>query len=157
MVMLDEPVNGLDPDGVLWIRNLLRQLANEGRTVFLSSHLMTEMELIADQLIIIGRGRIMADTTMREFIAASSANRVRVVSPGVAELQSRLADRVTSSELIEPNVLLLSGLDAAHIGQEAFAAGLVLHELTPLSASLEEAFMELTKDSVEFHTDGVAA
>ncbi|MDP2013180.1 MAG: ABC transporter ATP-binding protein, partial [Actinomycetota bacterium] len=115
------------------------------------------MELIADQLIIIGRGRIMADTTMREFIAASSANRVRVVAPAAAQLQSLLEGRVTSSELIEPNVLVLSGMDSAEIGQEAFAAGLVLHELTPLSASLEEAFMELTKDSVEFHTDGAAA
>ena len=157
MVMLDEPVNGLDPDGVLWIRNLLRQLANEGRTVFLSSHLMTEMELIADQLIIIGRGRILADTAMHEFIAASSANRVRVVSPSAAQLQERLQARVASSELVEPNVLVLSGLGSAEIGQEAFAAGIVLHELTPLSASLEEAFMELTKDSVQFQTDGAAA
>ncbi|HBJ73775.1 MAG TPA: multidrug ABC transporter ATP-binding protein [Actinobacteria bacterium] len=157
MVMLDEPVNGLDPDGVLWIRNLLRQLADEGRTVFLSSHLMTEMELIADQLIIIGRGRIMADTSMREFIAASSANRVRVVSPGAAELKNRLETRANESELVDSGVLVVSGLSSAEIGQEAFAAGIVLHELTPLSASLEEAFMELTRDSVQFHTDGAAA
>jgi len=157
MVMLDEPVNGLDPDGVLWIRNLLRQLADEGRTVFLSSHLMTEMELIADQLIIIGRGRIMADTSMREFIAASSANRVRVVSPGAAELKNRLETRANESELVDSGVLVISGLSSAEIGQEAFAAGIVLHELTPLSASLEEAFMELTRDSVQFHTDGAAA
>lgn len=157
MVMLDEPVNGLDPDGVLWIRNLLRQLADEGRTVFLSSHLMTEMELIADQLIIIGRGRIMADTSMREFIDASSANRVRVVSPGAAELKNRLETRANESELLDSGVLVISGLSSAEIGQEAFAAGIVLHELTPLSASLEEAFMELTRDSVQFHTDGAAA
>ena len=157
MVMLDEPVNGLDPDGVLWIRNLLRQLADEGRTVFLSSHLMTEMELIADQLIIIGRGQIMADTSMREFIAASSANRVRVVSPGAAELKNRLETRANESELVDSGVLVISGLSSAEIGQEAFAAGIVLHELTPLSASLEEAFMELTRDSVQFHTDGAAA
>ena len=157
MVMLDEPVNGLDPDGVLWIRNLLRQLADEGRTVFLSSHLMTEMELIADQLIIIGRGRIMADTSMREFIAASSANRVRVVSPAAAELKNRLEARANASELLDSGVLVISGLSSAEIGQEAFAAGIILHELTPLNASLEEAFMELTRDSVQFHTDGAAA
>jgi len=157
MVMLDEPVNGLDPDGVLWIRNLLRQLADEGRTVFLSSHLMTEMELIADQLIIIGRGRILADTSMREFIANSSANRVRVVSPSAVDLKDRLQGRATGLELLEPNVLLVSGLGSAEIGQDAFSAGFVLHELTPLSASLEEAFMELTKDSVQFQTDGAAA
>ena len=157
MVMLDEPVNGLDPDGVMWIRNLLRQLANEGRTVFLSSHLMSEMELIADQLIVIGRGRILADTTMRGFIASSSANRVRVVSPRASELMARLEGRATNCTLVEPTILELSGLDSAEIGEEAFAAGIVLHELSPLSASLEEAFMELTKDSVEFHTDGAAA
>ncbi len=157
MVMLDEPVNGLDPDGVLWIRNLLRQLAEEGRTVFLSSHLMTEMELIADQLIIIGRGRILADTPMNEFIAASSANRVRVVSPGAAELKSRLESRATQTELLDSEQLVISGLSSAEIGQEAFTAGIVLHELTPLTASLEEAFMELTRDSLEFHTDGAAA
>ncbi len=157
MVMLDEPVNGLDPDGVLWIRNLLRQLADEGRTVFLSSHLMTEMELIADQLIIIGRGKILADTTMREFIAASSANRVRVVTPGAAELRLRLEARARECKLQDSGALVISGLSAAEIGQEAFEAGIVLHELTPLTASLEEAFMELTRDSVQFHTDGAAA
>ncbi|MDO9485152.1 MAG: ABC transporter ATP-binding protein [Actinomycetota bacterium] len=157
MVMLDEPVNGLDPDGVLWIRNLLRQLADEGRTVFLSSHLMTEMELIADQLIIIGRGKILADTTMREFIAASSANRVRVATPGAAELRLRLESRSIDCELLDTGALIVSGVSAADIGQEAFAAGIVLHELTPLAASLEEAFMELTRDSVQFHTDGAAA
>ncbi|MDO8731055.1 MAG: ABC transporter ATP-binding protein [Actinomycetota bacterium] len=157
IVMLDEPVNGLDPDGVLWMRNLLRQLADEGRTVFLSSHLMTEMELIADQLIIIGRGRILADTTMTEFIAASSANRVRVVSPGAAELRSRLEGRAAASEMLDSGALVISGLSSVEIGEEAFAAGIMLHELTPLSASLEEAFMELTRDSLQFHTDGAAA
>jgi len=108
-------------------------------------------------LIIIGRGQIMADTSMREFIAASSANRVRVVSPGAAELKNRLETRANESELVDSGVLVISGLSSAEIGQEAFAAGIVLHELTPLSASLEEAFMELTRDSVQFHTDGAAA
>lgn len=157
MVMLDEPVNGLDPDGVLWIRNLLRQLADEGRTVFLSSHLMTEMELIADHLIIIGRGKIMADTTMREFIDASSANRVRVQSPDAPALQRLIQERAATTEIVESGALVVSGLQAAEIGHVAFTAGIELHELTPLSASLEEAFMELTRDSVQFHTDGAAA
>jgi len=157
IVMLDEPVNGLDPDGVLWIRNLLRQLADEGRTVFLSSHLMTEMELIADHLIIIGRGKIMADTTMREFIDASSTNRVRVQSPDAAALQRLLQERAAVTELLESGALVVSGLQAAEIGHAAFAAGIELHELTALSASLEEAFMELTRESVQFHTDGAAA
>lgn len=157
MVMLDEPVNGLDPDGVLWIRNLLRQLANEGRTVFLSSHLMSEMELIADQLIIIGRGRIMADTSMRDFIDSSSMNRVKVVSPKAAELKQVLEGRAALAELSDSGELIISGMPAADVGEAAFAAGILLHELTPLNASLEEAFMELTRDSVQFHTDGAAA
>ncbi|MDD2817391.1 MAG: ATP-binding cassette domain-containing protein [Candidatus Nanopelagicales bacterium] len=157
IVMLDEPVNGLDPDGVLWIRNLLRALADEGRTVFLSSHLMTEMELIADQLIIIGRGKILADTTMTQFIESWSSNRVRVLCSDAAALQGVLADRANGFELDHHGALIVTGLQAAEIGQAAFGAGIVVLELTPLSVSLEAAFMELTKDSVQFHTGEVAA
>jgi ABC-2 type transport system ATP-binding protein len=157
IVMLDEPVNGLDPDGVLWIRHLLRKLAEEGRTVFLSSHLMSEMELIADQLIIIGRGKILADTTMSAFIDSWSTNRVRVVAPGIADLEPLLSAGSTSIIVESSDTLICSGIDASVIGQTAFAAGIVLHELTPLSVSLEEAFMELTKDSVQFHTGENAA
>lgn len=157
IVMLDEPVNGLDPDGVLWIRRLLRQLADEGRTVFLSSHLMTEMELIADDLIIIGRGQILANTSMTDFISSWSSLRVRVVTPEAAALQGVLASRASDSELLDSGALVVTGVEAAVIGQAAFDAGIPVHELTPLSVSLEDAFMELTRDSVQFHTGEVAA
>ena len=155
--MLDEPVNGLDPDGVLWIRTLLRALADEGRTVFLSSHLMTEMELIADQLIIIGRGKILADTSMKQFIESWSSNRVRVLVSDASALQGVIADRAQSFEIDADGALLVTGMNAADIGNAAFAAGLAVLELTPLHVSLEKAFMELTKDSVQFHTGEVAA
>ena len=157
IVMLDEPVNGLDPDGVLWIRTLLRTLADEGRTVFLSSHLMTEMELIADQLIIIGRGKILADTSMTQFIESWSSNRVRVMTSDVVALQGVLTGRAQAFEIDHHGALIVTGLHAAQIGQAAFDAGLVVLELTPLAVSLEQAFMELTKDSVQFHTGEVAA
>jgi ABC-2 type transport system ATP-binding protein len=157
IVMLDEPVNGLDPDGVLWIRTLLRSLADEGRTVFLSSHLMTEMELIADQLIIIGRGSILADTTMTQFITSWSSNRVRVLSSENAALQTLLSVGADAIEIDQHGALIVTGLSAAQIGQTAFDAGIAIFELTPMSVSLEEAFMELTKDSVQFHTGEVAA
>jgi ABC-2 type transport system ATP-binding protein len=155
--MLDEPVNGLDPDGVLWIRTLLRTLSDEGRTVFLSSHLMTEMELIADQLIIIGRGKILADTSMTQFIESWSSNRVRVMTSDVSALQGVLTGRAQAIERDHHGALIVSGLHAAEIGQAAYEAGLVVLELTPLAVSLEQAFMELTKDSVQFHTGEVAA
>ena len=151
IVMLDEPVNGLDPDGILWIRTLLKDLASDGRTVFLSSHLMSELELTAEHLIVIGRGRILADMGMAEFIAASSTTRVRVVSPDASALRDLLAApgvTVASSEL---GVLDVEGLEARRIGEIATEHRLTLHELTPVAASLEEAFMELTRDSVEYH------
>ena len=151
IVMLDEPVNGLDPDGILWIRNLLKELATEGRTVFLSSHLMSEMELTAEHLIVIGRGRIIADTSMADFIAASSSNRVRVVSPHATSLRNLLVDDGISITSSEPGVLDIEGVPAARVGDVAAEHGLTLHELTTVEASLEQAFMELTRDSVEFH------
>jgi len=151
IVMLDEPVNGLDPDGILWIRNLLKELAAEGRTVFLSSHLMSEMELTAEHLIVIGRGRIIADTSMTDFIAASSSNRVRVVSPHATSLRNLLVDDGITITSVEPGVLDIEGVLAARIGDVAAEHGLTLHELTTVEASLEQAFMELTRDSVEFH------
>ena len=137
VVMLDEPVNGLDPDGILWIRNLLKELAAEGRTVFLSSHLMSEMEQTAEHLIVIGRGRIIADTSMH-------------VSPHAASLRDLLvADgvRITSDE---SGVLDIEGVPAWRVGDVAAEHGLTLHELSAVGASLEEAFMELTRDAVEF-------
>ena len=157
IVMLDEPVNGLDPDGVLWIRTLLRALADEGRTVFLSSHLMTEMELIADQLIIIGRGKILADTSMKQFIDSWSSNRVRVIASDISALQGVLAASAQSFEIDTHGALIVTGLSAADIGKAAFASSIALMELTPLNVSLEEAFMDLTRASVQFHTGEVAA
>jgi ABC-2 type transport system ATP-binding protein len=151
VVILDEPVNGLDPDGILWIRTLLKELAAEGRTVFLSSHLMSEMEQTAEHLIVIGRGRIIADTSMAGFIAASASNHVRVVSPHATSLRNLLVDDGVAITSVEPGVLDIEGVAAVRIGEVAAEHGLTLHELTNVEASLEQAFMELTRDAVEFH------
>ena len=150
VVMLDEPVNGLDPDGIIWIRQLLRQLAAEGRTVFLSSHLMSELELTADHLVVIGRGRILADTTMAEFLAGASTDHVRVVSPHAARLRDVLAARGAVVTSTEHHTLDVAGLDAATIGDLAAVEAVTLHQLAPVRASLEEAYLELTRDEVEF-------
>src|SRR5436309_491235 len=149
-VMLDEPVNGLDPEGIHWMRNLLKGLAAEGRTVFVSSHLMSEMSLTADHLIVIGRGRKIADTSTSEFLAAASGNAVRVRSPQAAELRRLLAGPEITVEALEPGYLEAHGLTAAQIGDVAAANGIALHELTPQQASLEEAFMDLTREEIEF-------
>jgi ABC-2 type transport system ATP-binding protein len=151
IVMLDEPVNGLDPDGIQWIRGLLRHLADEGRTVFLSSHLMSELELTAQHLVIIGRGRILADMSMRDFIASSSRNHVHVVSPDAAALREVLAGPGVTLAWISPEVLEVEGMEAARVGELAARAGVTLHQLATVEASLEEAFMELTRDAVEYH------
>ena len=149
-VMLDEPVNGLDPEGIHWMRNLLKRLAAEGRTVFVSSHLMSEMSLTADHLIVIGRGRMIADTSVDEFVRRASKNVVRVRSPQAAELRDVLLGPDVTVTEPEPEVLEISGLSAAQVGDAAAERGLRLHELTPQQASLEEAFMELTRDDLEF-------
>ncbi len=151
IVMLDEPVNGLDPAGVLWIRNLLKSLAAQGRTVFVSSHLMSETALIADDLIVIGRGRLLSAGPMTDFIAHASNHSVRVRSPHAATLRDLLLGDGVTVTSDEPGVLEVEGLDSARIGERAAAAGLILHELSPHDASLEEAFMELTRDAVEYH------
>ncbi|MEV0643352.1 ATP-binding cassette domain-containing protein [Streptomyces sp. NPDC050619] len=151
IVMLDEPVNGLDPEGVLWIRNLLKDLAEQGRTVFVSSHLMSEMALIAEDLIVIGRGRLLSAGPLADFIAQSAGRSVRVQSPQAASLRDLLVGDGVSVSSSRPGVLDVQGLEAAEIGERAAAAGLVLHELFVQEASLEEAFMELTRDSVEYH------
>ncbi len=149
-VMLDEPVNGLDPEGVLWVRTLLRGLAEEGRTVFVSSHLMSEMALTAERLIVVGRGRLIRDQTMEEFIDSASTGRVHVRSPHAARLRDLLlADGVKVSTSAEGE-LDVTGWDSDEIGDRAAAAGLALHELTPVQASLEQAFMKLTADAVEY-------
>ena len=150
-VMFDEPINGLDPEGILWIRNLMKSLASEGRTVFLSSHLMSEMAQTADHLIVIGRGRLIADTSVAEFVRrASSDTNVRVRSPQASELRDVLVRSDVEVQSIEPGLLELSGLTGEQIGEIALKARIVISELTPLQASLEEAFMSLTGESVEY-------
>jgi ABC-2 type transport system ATP-binding protein len=151
IVILDEPVNGLDPEGVLWIRNLLKSLAAQGRTVFVSSHLMSEMALIAEDLIVIGRGRLLSAGPLADFIAQASNSSVRVRSPHAATLRDLLLGDGVTVTGGEPGVLDVKGLETAEIGERAAAAGLVLHELFRQEASLEEAFMELTRDAVEYH------
>jgi ABC-2 type transport system ATP-binding protein len=149
-VMLDEPVNGLDPEGVHWIRNLLKQLASEGRTVFVSSHLMSEMSLTADHLIVIGRGRLIADMSVDEFVRKASGERVRVLTPQATRLRELVLGPNVSVTSEEANALEVRGLTAQAVGEIAAENGIVLHELVPVQASLEEAFMELTREDVEF-------
>jgi ABC-2 type transport system ATP-binding protein len=149
-LLLDEPVNGLDPEGIHWIRNLLKGLAAEGRTVFVSSHLMGEMALTADQLIVIGRGRLIADTSVEEFVRRASGNVVRVRAPEAARLRELVLGPEVSVVSSEAGVLEITGRTTEFVGEAAAANGIVLYELTPLQASLEEAFMELTRDDVEY-------
>jgi ABC-2 type transport system ATP-binding protein len=151
-LMLDEPVNGLDPEGVLWIRNLLTSLADDGRTVFVSSHLMSEMALVADHLIIVGRGRLLADTTVDELVNQANGDSVRVATNDPARLREvlvgpgvEITGRAGSEEL------QVSGLTTRAIGLKAADAGIALFELTAKTVSLEEAFMDLTRDAVEYH------
>jgi ABC-2 type transport system ATP-binding protein len=177
VLLLDEPVNGLDPEGIRWVRNFVRHLAGEGRTIFVSSHLMSEMSQTADRLIVIGRGRLIADSTMQEFIQRSSERSVLVRTPDPA----KLAELITAAGgVIQPEAaeaaghgttdngttdngtapgeaasdgaasMIVAGIPAPRIGELAASASIVLHELTPRLASLEEAFMELTADSVEY-------
>ncbi len=158
-VMLDEPGNGLDPEGIHWIRNLLKGLAAEGRTVFVSSHLMSEMALTADHLIVIGRGKLIADTSVDDFVALASQKVVVVRSPELEELRAALAGPDVTFVEAERGALEVHGLTAEQVGDTAAAAGIALHELTPQQASLEEAFMNLTRDELEFAaaTEEVAA
>ncbi len=151
-LILDEPVNGLDPDGVRWIRNLLRQLADEGRTVFLSSHLMSEMALTADHVIVVGRGRLLRDQSMAEFIAAASAEVVRVRSPQTRELAALLAGEGVTIRDLADGLLEVEGLSSEHIGTVAASARITLYQLATLDASLEEAYMSLTEDSIDFRS-----
>jgi ABC-2 type transport system ATP-binding protein len=149
--MFDEPVNGLDPEGILWIRNLMKALAAEGRTVFVSSHLMSEMENTADHLIVIGRGRLLADCTMEEFIDRSSGQVVRVRTPQPDKLTEALSQEGIVADGSGDGTLAVRGASPDRVGDIAFEHGVRLHELTPARASLEAAFMELTADSVEYH------
>ena len=150
VLLFDEPVNGLDPEGIRWVRLLLRDLAREGRTVFVSSHLMAEMALTADHLVVVGRGRLIADQPMADFIAERSAQVVRVRSPRTSELNTLLARAGGQVSTDFEGVMMVSGLTAEAVGDLASAAGIAVHELTPTTSSLEDVFMELTRDSVEF-------
>jgi ABC-2 type transport system ATP-binding protein len=151
VLLFDEPINGLDPEGILWVRNLLKRLASESRTVFVSSHLMSEMALTADHLVVIGRGRLISTGTVSEFIAESSGQFVRVRSHRAAELARLLVAQEAQVVTEDDGALSVSGLSAADIGEIAGVSGIYLHELSPQMASLEEAFMALTRDSVEYH------
>jgi ABC-2 type transport system ATP-binding protein len=151
-LILDEPVNGLDPEGVLWVRNLMRELAAQGRTVFLSSHLMSEMALTADHILVIGRGRIIADASVADIIGRSSGTTVLVRSPQATELVDLLRGPDITATTVEAGLVEISGTTAQVIGETAAAAGLVLHELAPRKGSLEDSYMALTADAVEYHS-----
>lgn len=151
-LILDEPVNGLDPEGVIWVRMLARHLAGEGRTIFLSSHLMSEMALTADHIIVLGRGRIIADAPVAEILALATGSSVRVRTPDAARLSELLAaPEVTITRAEEPDLLQVAGLSARRIGELAADGRVILHELSPITATLEDAYLELTKDEVEYH------
>jgi ABC-2 type transport system ATP-binding protein len=154
-LILDEPVNGLDPEGILWIRTLLRDLAAGGRTVFVSSHLMSEMALTAEQLIIVGRGRLIASVSVAD-LTRGSRHSVRVRSPQAAQLRAALTGPEVTVTTEEAGVLDIEGLDSAEVGRVACARGIPLSELVPRTASLEEAFMELTRDDVEYRASATA-
>lgn len=151
-LILDEPVNGLDPEGVVWVRNLVRYLAGQGRTVFLSSHLMSEMAQTADHLIVIGRGRVIADAPIRDIITGKGQARVRVRTDEPDRLYQLLAGRGASIDVPERELLEVTGLEPRTIAAAALENHVMVYELTPLVASLEEAYMELTKDDVEYHS-----
>ncbi|MEU9334468.1 ATP-binding cassette domain-containing protein [Streptomyces sp. NPDC048290] len=157
ILMFDEPVNGLDPEGIHWIRNLMKSLAAQGRTVFVSSHLMSEMALTADHLVVIGQGRLLADTSMADFIAQNSRSYVRIRSPHRERLLDVLHGAGITVVETGSGALEVEGGKAERIGELAAQHQIVLHELSPQQASLEEAFMQLTAESVEYHAhDGAA-
>ena len=159
VVILDEPVNGLDPDGIRWVRDLLKTLAADGRTVFLSSHLMSEMSLTADHLIVIGRGRLIADASVEEFIRRHSKNMVRVRSPHADAIATDVARTGVTVTALGPGLLEIEGLTAEDVGELAAKNRYVLHELMQQRVTLEEAFMDLTQGELEFtsHADLEAA
>ncbi|MFJ5676880.1 ABC transporter ATP-binding protein [Streptomyces sp. NPDC093097] len=158
ILMFDEPVNGLDPEGIHWIRNLMKNLAAQGRTVFVSSHLMSEMALTAEHLVVIGQGRLLADTSMAEFIAENSRSYVRLRCPERERLLDVLHGEGIEASAGRGGALEVDGVPAERLGELAAAHHLVLHELSPQQASLEEAFMQLTAGAVEYHAhDGEPA
>ena len=157
VLIFDEPVNGLDPEGVKWVRETCRSLAAQGRTVFISSHLMSEMSMTADHLIVIGRGRILTSGPVDEVIASATSDVVRVVSPDAGRLAELLAADGVQTQLAAPDTLTTTTVPAARIGEAAASHGIVLHELTTQRASLEEAYLELTGGEVEYAVGAPAA
>jgi ABC-2 type transport system ATP-binding protein len=153
VLLFDEPVNGLDPDGILWVRNLFKSLAAEGRTVFVSSHLMSEMAVTADHVVVIGRGQLIAEMSIADYVAQSSKQFVRVRGPKTAELSAMLAGAGGSVAAEDDGALAVRGLSEVEIGELAAGAQLVLHELSVQAASLEEAFMELTAGAIEYEVN----
>jgi ABC-2 type transport system ATP-binding protein len=150
VLLFDEPINGLDPEGIRWARYLLRDLAAEGRTVFVSSHLINEMSLTAERLVVIGRGSLIAETTVAEFTAQAALDAVRVVTPMAALFLAALDDAGAAAQMAEDGSIEVTGLSSAEVGELAADHSLTVHELSPLRGSLEDAFMELTHDAVEY-------
>jgi ABC-2 type transport system ATP-binding protein len=150
VLLFDEPVNGLDPEGIVWLRNLMKKLAGEGRTVFVSSHLMSEMALTAEHLVVIGRGRLLADTTVERFIAENTQSYVRIATPEPDRLRKLLAAEGIQVTDSGDGGLAAHGTDPARIGELVAAHGVVVHEIAQRSASLEEAFVRLTGEAVEY-------
>ncbi|MEU7478553.1 ATP-binding cassette domain-containing protein [Lentzea sp. NPDC042327] len=153
VLLFDEPVNGLDPEGILWIRTFMQNLAAEGRTVLVSSHLLSEMALTASELVVIGRGKLITQSTTQEFIDRSTGNSVLVRSPQLSKLGPLLVDKGFTVRDGADGALSVSGATSDQIGDIAAANGVVLHELSPQRGSLEEAFMQLTGDAVEYHAE----
>lgn len=156
VVMFDEPVNGLDPDGILWVRNFMRSLADEGRTVLVSSHLLSEMSLTADHLVVVGRGRLITDVSTEGFIASSGVQsvRVRVAEASSTSFANRLGSAGGHISQGADGTLTVTGMESEHIGALAVADGVVLSELTPQRASLEQVFMERTEEFLDYHAEG---
>ena len=151
VLLFDEPINGLDPEGILWVRNLLKSLAGEGRTIFVSSHLMSEMAQTATELVVIGRGTLIADTTVDDFISSNTVATTLVRSPDAGRLAGVLTSIGATVSVADDGALVVTGSTTERIGEAAHAAGIPLHELSPQQASLEEVFMDLTADAVDFH------
>jgi ABC-2 type transport system ATP-binding protein len=156
VLLFDEPVNGLDPEGIRWVRHFLRDRAAEGRTVFVSSHLITEMSLTAEHLVVIGRGSLIAETSVKDFVARSRGATVRLVTPEAGDFAAMLARSGATVTVADDGALNVEGLTSAEIGALANRDRLTVHELTPVLASLEDAFMELTQDAVEYRSSSVA-
>ncbi|MDP9026690.1 MAG: ABC transporter ATP-binding protein [Actinomycetota bacterium] len=151
VLILDEPVNGLDPEGVIWVRELTRHLASQGRTIFLSSHLMSEMAQTADHIIVLGRGRVIADAPVSTIEALAAGDVVRVRTPDAERFAALLADAGVNVTATGADLLQVSGIASARLGELAAQQGIVLHELTPVVGSLEDAYLALTQDEVEYH------